>query len=101
VQIECNDLHSNRESLYSCILLIYIAKTNIIFLDNCVSIYFLAVGMKLHFKAESYIDKVVCALTSLMNERSMPTIENENNENIEDFVNSFNQNNTSEETLTP
>ena len=74
-----------------------------IFLDNYVTIYFLAVGTKSHYKSDSYCWKLACTLISLMNERAEPKLV-ENQDNMDDFINSFTDENTSRrgsDTITP
>ena len=65
-----------------------------IFLDTYVTIYFLDVGIKYHYKSDSYCWKLDCTLISLMNERVEPTLV-ENQDNVDYFINSFTDENMS------
>ena len=74
------------DCIYSCSLLLTLIalldyQNQQIFLDNYCSIYFLAVAIKTHYKADAYICKVACTLLSLMNEAAEPSCLNGTNDN--------------------
>lgn len=90
--ILCTSLFFSSSSL--CILPPQTVKTCEVFLDNYTQIYFLAIACKTHFKSNSYPWKLSCALLSLMNERAEPVLSED--EDLDDFVESFNEDNASE-----
>ena len=77
-----------------CILPPQTVKTCEVFLDNYTQIYFLAIACKTHFKSNSYPWKLSCALLSLMNERAVPVLSED--DDLDDFVASFNEDNASD-----
>ncbi len=65
-----------------------------VFLENYVSIYFLAIAVETHYKSESYLWKLGCTLLSLMNERAEPSVDI--TDNIHHYIESFTANNANE-----
>jgi hypothetical protein len=70
--------------------------TTDIFLEHYVQIYFLCIAVKTDAKNESYAWKLACTLLSLMNEKAEPTLVENDRENINDYVNSFSNENVEE-----
>ena len=64
-----------------------VIKTNEVFLDNYVSIYCFAVGVKTYYSSEMYNWKLACTLLSLMNERAVPKLNGD--QSIEQYIASF------------
>ena len=64
-----------------------IATTDV-FLEHNVSIYFLAIAVKSHFKSDSYPWKLVCTLLSLMNKQAAPSVDS-NRDNIHHYIELF------------
>ena len=54
------------------------------------AIYFLAYGVKMHFKSNSRIWKIACALISLINEKAKPRLDDKN---LDEYVKSFTEEN--------
>jgi hypothetical protein len=65
-----------------------------VFLENYVSIYFLAIAVKTHYKSDSYLWKFGCMLLSLMNERAEPLVDI--TDNIHYYIELFTTNNANE-----
>jgi hypothetical protein len=65
-----------------------------VFLKNYVSIYFLAIAVKTHYKSDSYLWKLGCTLLSLMNERAEPSVDI--TDNIHHYIELFTTNNANE-----
>jgi len=71
-------------------------STTDIFLVHYVQIYFLCIAVKTDAKNESYAWKLASTLLSLMNEKAEPTLVENNRENINEYVNSFSNDNVDE-----
>ena len=66
-----------------------------VFLEHYVSIYFLAIAVKTHYKRDSYLWKLGCTLLLLMNERAEPLVDTNNN-SIDHYIESFTADNAYE-----
>ena len=77
-------------SSYFYILFIIIPRQTVetakILLKYWIEVHYLAVGVKTHYKSDSYIWKVACTLISLMNERAKASLTD--NTNIDSFIDS-------------